>query len=54
MRKLFLSVFAAVVAFTAVAQQRVNGPAPEFIPNDPAVRTGQLEKGMKYYIRHNL
>ena len=53
MRKLFLSVFAAVVAFTAVAQQRVNGPAPEFIPNDPAVRTGQLENGMKYYIRHN-
>ena len=53
MRKLFLSVFAVVVAFTAVAQQRVNGPAPEFIPNDPAVRTGQLENGMKYYIRHN-
>ena len=53
MRKLFLSVFAAVVAFTAVAQQRVNGPATEYIPNDPAVRTGQLENGMKYYIRHN-
>ncbi len=52
MRKLFLSVLATIVAFTAAAQL-VGGPAPEFIPNDPAVRTGQLENGMKYYIRHN-
>lgn len=52
MRKFFLSVLATVVAFTAAAQL-VGGPAPEFIPNDPAVRTGQLENGMKYYIRHN-
>ena len=52
MRKFFLSVLATVVAFTAAAQL-VGGPAPEFIPNDPEVRTGQLENGMKYYIRHN-
>ena len=52
MKKILTLVLAAVVAFTAVAQ-RVNGPAPEIIPNDPAVRTGQLENGMKYYIRHN-
>ncbi len=52
MRKFFLSVLATIVAFTAAAQL-VGGPAPEFIPNDPAVRTGQLENGMKYYIRHN-
>ncbi len=53
MKRIFTLVLAAVVAFTAAAQQRVNGPAPEFIPQDPAVRTGQLENGMKYYIRHN-
>ena len=52
MKKILTLVLAAVVAFTAVAQ-RANGPAPEIIPNDPAVRTGQLENGMKYYIRHN-
>ena len=52
MRKLFLSVIAALVAFAAVAQMS-NRPAIPVIPQDPAVRTGQLENGMKYYIRHN-
>ena len=52
MKRIFTLVLAAVVAFTAIAQ-RSNGPVPEYIPNDPAVRTGQLENGMKYYIRHN-
>ena len=52
MRKLFLSVIAALVAFAAVAQMS-NRPAIHVIPQDPAVRTGQLENGMKYYIRHN-
>ena len=52
MRKLFLSAIAALVAFAAVAQLS-NRPAIPVIPQDPAVRTGQLENGMKYYIRHN-
>ena len=52
MRKLFLSAIAALVAFAAVAQLS-NRPAIHVIPQDPAVRTGQLENGMKYYIRHN-
>ena len=45
MKRLFLiiaAIFAAAVAF---------GQTP--LPNDPAVRTGQLENGLKYYIRHN-
>ena len=52
MRKLFLSAIAALVAFAAVAQLS-NRPAIPVVPQDPAVRTGQLENGMKYYIRHN-
>ena len=35
-------MFAAIMAF---------GQTP--LPNDPAVRTGKLENGMTYYIRHN-
>ena len=45
MKRLFLSIaaiFAAAVSF---------GQTP--LPNDPAVKTGQLENGLKYYIRHN-
>ena len=52
MKRLFLSAFAALVAFAAVAQLSTQ-PALPVIPQDPAVRTGQLENGMKYYIRHN-
>ena len=36
------AIFAAVVAFGQTV-----------LPNDPAVRTGKLENGMTYYIRHN-
>ena len=34
-------------AFVLGAQQ------PEQLPNDPAVRTGKLDNGLTYYIRHN-
>ena len=45
MKRLFIfiaAIFAATMAF---------GQTP--LPNDPAVRTGKLENGMTYYIRHN-
>ena len=45
MKRLFIfiaAIFAAALAF---------GQSP--LPNDPAVRTGKLENGMTYYIRHN-
>ena len=45
MKRLFIiiaAIFAATMAF---------GQNP--LPNDPAVRTGKLENGMTYYIRHN-
>ena len=52
MRKFFLSALATFVAFAAVAQLSTQPQIP-VIPQDPEVRTGQLENGMKYYIRHN-
>lgn len=45
MKRIFFfiaAIFAATVAF---------GQSP--LPNDPAVRVGELENGLKYYIRHN-
>ena len=45
MKRLFIffaAIFAATMAF---------GQTP--LPNDPEVRTGKLENGMTYYIRHN-
>ena len=45
MKRLFIfiaAIFAAAVAF---------GQTP--LPNDPEVRTGKLENGLTYYIRHN-
>ncbi len=45
MKRLFIfiaAIFAAAMAF---------GQTP--LPNDPAVRTGKLDNGMTYYIRHN-
>ena len=47
MKRLFLAVAAIVAATTASAQ----GMQP--IPADPEVRTGKLDNGMTYYIRHN-
>ena len=45
MKRFFIfiaAIFAAAMAF---------GQTP--LPNDPAVRTGKLDNGMTYYIRHN-
>lgn len=49
MKKL-LMVVAAVLLFTG-AKAQLNPMEP--IPADPAVRTGKLENGLTYYIRHN-
>ncbi len=46
MRKIF-TMLLLVATFAATAQQ--NPP----LPVDPEVRTGKLENGMTYYIRHN-
>ena len=45
MKRLFIFIAAIFTAAT------VFGQTP--LPNDPAVRTGKLENGMTYYIRHN-
>lgn len=47
MKKLIMLAAAAFAAVSAVAQ--MNQP----IPADPELRTGKLENGMTYYIRHN-
>lgn len=47
MKKLLMLAVAAFAAGSAAAQ--MNQP----IPVDPEVRTGKLENGMTYYIRHN-
>ena len=49
MKKIFL--FAALLFSAAAAFAQM--PAPTQLPNDPAVRKGQLENGLTYYIRHN-
>lgn len=45
MKRLF--IFIAAIFAAAV----VSGQTP--LPNDPSVRTGKLENGLTYYIRHN-
>ena len=45
MKRLFMFIAAIIAATVAFGQTP--------LPNDPAVRTGQLENGLKYYIRHN-
>ena len=52
MKRLLTMTIAVLAAFVVIAQPS-NQPAIPVIPNDPAVRTGKLENGMKYYIRHN-
>nr|WP_319401504.1 insulinase family protein [uncultured Carboxylicivirga sp.] len=50
MKRLSLSFFSLIAVFTSIfAQYDMNAPAPL----DPAIRTGVLENGMTYYIRHN-
>ncbi|MCF0196771.1 MAG: insulinase family protein, partial [Bacteroidaceae bacterium] len=48
LRKIFVACL-ALLAFTASAQP-MQMPT---LPLDPAVRTGKLENGLTYYIRHN-
>ena len=48
MRKIFLTLLAALTVGSLAAQT-----ATLPIPADPEVRTGQLDNGMTYYIRHN-
>ena len=48
--KKILTIIAAAL-FTASAF--VAGAQGQQLPNDPAVRKGQLENGLTYYIRHN-
>ncbi|MBO5499676.1 MAG: insulinase family protein [Bacteroidales bacterium] len=45
MKRLFIFIAAIFAAATAFGQTP--------LPNDPAVRTGKLDNGMTYYIRHN-
>ena len=49
MKKFFL--FAALLFSAAAVFAQM--PAPNQLPNDPAVRKGKLENGLTYYIRHN-
>ena len=46
MKKIILLTLAAFAACSAMAQMQP-------IPADPELRTGKLENGMTYYIRHN-
>lgn len=46
MRKIF-TLLLLITSFVTMAQQ--NPP----LPVDPNVRTGKLENGLTYYIRHN-
>ena len=47
MNKRIITLLLFVISLTAFAQQN-----PE-LPVDPEVRTGKLENGLTYYIRHN-
>ena len=54
MKRFLILAVAIVLAITAVAQMQPTAePAYPVIPNDPALRTGKLSNGMRYYIRHN-
>ncbi len=45
MKRIFIFIMALFAAMTVFGQNQ--------LPNDPAVRKGQLENGLTYYIRHN-
>lgn len=48
MKKFIVSIFALVCAASLSQAQQL-----QQLPNDPAVRTGKLDNGLTYYIRHN-
>jgi len=47
MKRILIIIAAILTVAMASAQQ------PQSLPNDPAVKTGKLDNGMTYYIRHN-
>lgn len=51
MKNRFILIFSAWALFAGALFAQ--GPQMQNLPNDPAVRKGQLENGMTYYIRHN-
>ncbi len=53
MKRFLISIVALVAAMGAWAQEAGQNPMLQPLPNDPAVRIGLLENGMRYYIRHN-
>ncbi len=48
MKRFFILIAVIVLSASAVFAQEL-----QQLPNDPAVRVGQLENGLTYYIRHN-
>ena len=52
MKKFTLWIASLLLAVGAMAQPGGN-PMMQPLPQDAAVRTGTLENGMTYYIRHN-
>lgn len=48
MKKFIVSILALVCAASLSQAQQL-----QQLPNDPAVRTGKLDNGLTYYIRHN-
>ncbi|WP_421879055.1 M16 family metallopeptidase [Marinoscillum sp.] len=55
MKKLLTLTLSCIVALTTLAQEKdISGQMLSSpIPNDPAVKIGQLENGLTYYIRKN-
>lgn len=51
MRKFFISLIALLPMIGLAQSEQID--LMQVIPNDPAVRVGTLESGIKYYIRHN-
>ena len=49
-KKFILSIAALILGALAMS---VQAQPMQNLPNDPAVRTGKLENGLTYYIRHN-
>ncbi|MCQ2184619.1 MAG: insulinase family protein, partial [Bacteroidales bacterium] len=49
MKRIMSMTIALLSAIVVFAQGEENMP----LPNDPAVKTGKLDNGMTYYIRHN-
>lgn len=53
MRYFVLLLIANLIAMVLPAQQRQHAHPADPVPHDPALRTGTLSNGMRYYIRKN-